>query len=67
MKITNELLTTTDVARVLNLSPEMVRFLERTGRLLARKTAGGVRIFERAEVERVLAERVRQRGGRASD
>ena len=47
------------------MSPEMVRFLERTGRLLARKTAGGVRIFERAEVERVLAERIRERGRKA--
>jgi DNA-binding transcriptional MerR regulator len=50
-------LLTGDVAKALDLSAENVRRLHRIGRLRAAMTANGTRIFERAEVERLKAER----------
>lgn len=52
-----ELLGTYDASLRLGVSPEMVRYLERTGKLPARRTAGGVRIFLAEDVERLAAER----------
>jgi hypothetical protein len=51
------LLLTGDVARILQVSAETVRFWHRTGRLPAQKTAGGVRLFSGRDVERLGRER----------
>jgi len=53
----SEFLCTADVARLLDLTPDAVRALERAGKLVASRTAGRVRIFHRADVERFAAER----------
>ena len=50
-------LLTSEVARILDVSPETVRLWERLGRLPALKTARGVRIFDRRDVERLARER----------
>jgi excisionase family DNA binding protein len=48
---------TKEVARILDLTGERVRQLEKAGILTARRTSGGVRLFDRAEVERFARER----------
>lgn len=50
-------LLTGDVARILEVSAETVRHLNRIGRLPALKTERGVRLFDRRDVERVARER----------
>jgi excisionase family DNA binding protein len=58
------LLLTNDVARILGVSPETVRLLERLGRLPALKTERGVRLFDRRDVERLAREREERRTSR---
>jgi excisionase family DNA binding protein len=53
----DRLLQTSEVARLLNVTPDSVRRLERLGKLPAQKTARGVRLFARADVDRVVSER----------
>ena len=53
----SKLLVTSEVGRILGISSEMVRYLERVGKIRAHKTPGGMRIFEREEVDRVASER----------
>jgi excisionase family DNA binding protein len=48
---------TGEAARLLGVSSEMVRVWERRGRLSAVKTAGGVRLFNRLDVENLAKER----------
>lgn len=55
------ILGTTDVALRLGCSTERVRQLEREGKLPAEKTARGQRIFRAEDVERLAAERNRNR------
>jgi len=50
-------LLTSDVARILDCSTDNVRLLERSGQLHADKTEGGVRLFDRRDVERFARER----------
>ena len=64
-----ELLTTGDIAKGEGVSRELVNFWQRSGKLrVAARSRGGIRLFDRAEVERFLAERasrkamVRRRG-----
>jgi excisionase family DNA binding protein len=52
------LLLTGDVARILAVSAETVRFWHRIGRLPALKTARGVRLFNRGDVDRLARERL---------
>jgi DNA-binding transcriptional MerR regulator len=52
----NESLLTGGAARVLGCSPDNVRHLEKTGRLVAERV-NGVRIFRRSDVERLKSER----------
>lgn len=54
-------LLTSDAARILNISADAVRRLERLGQLTAMRTAGGTRLFDRTEVERLARERTLQR------
>jgi excisionase family DNA binding protein len=58
-----ELLTVGDVAKVAAVSCSLVRWWDRSGKLPAIRTAGGVRLFDRADVERLAAERLRARSG----
>jgi DNA-binding transcriptional MerR regulator len=46
-----------DVAKILGWTPDYVRVLERTGQLHAVKTASGVRLFDRTDIERFARER----------
>jgi DNA-binding transcriptional MerR regulator len=57
----DELLLTSEVGKILKISPDWVRGLERTGRLPALKTPGGVRLFKRCDVERLAREREARR------
>jgi DNA-binding transcriptional MerR regulator len=50
-------LLTSDVARILDCSTDNVRFLERSGKLPADKTAGGWRVFDRTSVEQFARDR----------
>jgi excisionase family DNA binding protein len=52
-----ELLTAGDVAKLIRVAPSTVRLWAETGRLSAIRTAGGVRLFDRLEVERFARER----------
>jgi excisionase family DNA binding protein len=52
---------TTEAARILDVSAETVRWLERTGRLRALRTRNGVRIFDRLDLERIAKERAAAR------
>jgi hypothetical protein len=57
------LLTIGEASRILVLSPETVRTLERRGKLRPTlRTSTGMRIYDRVEVEQLAAERARQRG-----
>ena len=57
LEASNVWLLTSEVARILGVSPETVRLWEGLGRLKATKTEKGVRLFERHEVERFARER----------
>ena len=57
MKSDSALLLTSDAAYILKVTPDTVRYLERTGRLRALKTSRGVRLFNREDVERLARER----------
>jgi excisionase family DNA binding protein len=52
-----ELLTTRDVSKLLDISTEWVRALERQGRLPALKTRSGQRLFMAADVEAFAQQR----------
>jgi excisionase family DNA binding protein len=56
----NDLLTPSDAARVLGLSPDSVRVLSDNGRLAALRTVSGRRLFRRGDVDKLAAERARQ-------
>ena len=53
----DQLLTTSDAARILNRSADSVRLYHRTGKLPARRTRSGQRLFDLADV-RALAARL---------
>ena len=54
-------LITSEAAKILKMTPAMVRYLERMGKLRAHKTPSGFRVFERTEVEKLAAERARRK------
>ncbi len=56
----DDLLTTGDTARILDLTPRYVQDLECKGKLPAMRTARGMRLFKRSDVERLAAERAAQ-------
>ena len=61
-----EKLIVSDVARMLGVTTDRVRQIERSGQLPAQRTPGGVRIFDRSDVERLIAQR-RQEGLRHAE
>lgn len=50
-------LLTSDVARTLQVSVDLVRYYERRGLLRANRSQGGVRLFDALEVQRFQRER----------
>jgi len=46
-------MTVSEVARELDIAAETVREWADSGKLPMRRTAGGIRVFERADIERV--------------
>jgi len=50
-------LLTGDVARILDVTPKTVHQLETNGHLTAERTASGVRLFDRADVDRLAKDR----------
>jgi len=62
----HDLMTTGEAARVLGLSPDMVRLLERDGRLPAQRTTNGLRLFRRGDVEKLADTRARTARGDGS-
>ena len=50
-----EIMTTGEVARFINRSPDMVRAYARTAKLDAERTLSGQRFFRRTDVERFAA------------
>jgi excisionase family DNA binding protein len=54
-------LTTSAVARILQVADGTVRQMARRGELPSVSTEGGVRLFNRAEVERLAVERAKRR------
>jgi excisionase family DNA binding protein len=56
----NDLLTPSDAARVLGLSPDSVRVLSDSGRLASMRTVSGRRLFRRGDVDRLAADRAQQ-------
>ena len=61
-----EILTASDVAKLAGVTPAAVRVWADSGRLKAVRTVGGVRLFTREDVDRVIAERVKLRRRRAA-
>ena len=55
-------LLTKDAAKLLNITAERVRQIEREGGLRANRTEGGVRLFERADVEKLAKDRAKKKG-----
>lgn len=53
----DDLLSVSDAARVLGVTPSTVRMMERLGKLPALRTAGGIRLFQREHVDQLAAER----------
>ena len=51
----SDLILSSEAARILGISAQSVRAWENAGRLRAIKTAGGVRLFSRTEVEQLRA------------
>jgi excisionase family DNA binding protein len=65
MNAPDDLMTVADAAEILGLSVDMVRLLERNGRLPALRTTRGIRLFRRADVDRLAEERKLGRKGRS--
>jgi DNA-binding transcriptional MerR regulator len=61
-------LSPADASRILGLTPQGVRWMERRGALKAvARTEGGIRLFRRADVERIAAEREQQKAQHHAD
>ena len=52
----SDYLTTSDTARILNRAGATVLYYERTGQLKAIRTQGGIRLFERSDVEKLASQ-----------
>ena len=53
----NSLLTKSDAAKILGITPAAVVFLEQKGLLAAIRTMGGVRLFKESDVVQLAAKR----------
>ncbi len=62
------LLSVADASRILLVTPQTVRLMVRRGVLpVAARTEGGIRLFQRSDVERVAAARAAQRISRPGE
>lgn len=57
MKYSEQLMTAYDVSRIADVSASTIRLWADTGKLTAIRTAGGVRLFKRSDVETVVQRR----------
>ena len=55
--VSTNLVTTSEAARILRVSEQTIRNLERRGLLQASRLGNGTRVFERTTVERVAISR----------
>jgi excisionase family DNA binding protein len=62
-----KLMSTHDVAKRLDVSPQYVRKLEEMGRLQAERTEGGYRIFKSSDVDRLAQERAQAKEQKAAN
>ena len=62
-----ELLTSGEAARLLGLTPDAVRAMERRGVLEALRTLNGRRIFRGEDVRRLVIEREKEPSGQRHD
>ncbi|MDP2601318.1 MAG: MerR family transcriptional regulator [Deltaproteobacteria bacterium] len=53
-----------EAAKIIGITPDGVRVMERTGRLPALKTADGWRIFRRSDVEQAAEQRAARKARR---
>jgi len=61
----DQLLMTGDAAKICDVAPDTIRWWNRAGKLPeAHRTARGVRLYRRAEIERIARERDRARSGK---
>lgn len=58
------LLTPLDASRVLGVGADTVRFYANKGMLPVMKTMGGRRLFRRSDVDKLAAERSKQKKGK---
>ncbi len=56
-------LTISEAARAIGVSVDSIRNYERTGRLPALRTPGGMRLFALGDVERMARDRTERRAG----
>lgn len=62
MAVKEKFLTSADASRVLGLTPAAVRLIVNQGRLkVAAETESGIRLFRRADVERLARSRAKSR------
>jgi DNA-binding transcriptional MerR regulator len=54
-------LLTSDAAKILDVSPDLVRHLERSGVLPADRTPGGIRLYDPEDVTRLAGDRAARR------
>lgn len=60
--VTNELLTTADLARIADVVPDTVRVWERAGKITpAFRTPSGISLYRREDAERIAHERATRR------
>ena len=57
----NKLLGVKDVSKIFDVTTVTIRNWERTGKLHAQRTPSGVRIFSKADVDRLTAEIARRK------
>ena len=55
-------LTTNDVARMLDMAPATVLYYCKLGRIKTERTKSGIRLFDRAEIERFARARKKAKG-----
>ena len=58
-----ELLTPADAAKILGVTPSMVRWLEKHGHVSALRTAGGTRLFLADHIKALAARRAEKKKG----
>jgi DNA-binding transcriptional MerR regulator len=58
----SDFLSTNDAAKALGKAPATILYYEKIGRLTAKRTRGGIRLFSRGQVERLAEEQRNLKG-----